>query len=330
VTDIITADAAPSNSAEASKKKSWRDNIIPHPAAAMFPRMSETELRELADDIAKNGLRERVRPFVLRDSPTTWFVADGINRLDAIELLIREERAPEGLRQDDLDGVRRTIFGDPILDDKDPYEYAISANIRRRHLTAEQKRELIAKLLQAAPEKSDRQVAKIVNVDHKTVGSVRKEKEATGEIPQLKKTVGADGKARPKTKGERQVEQAKKRRERRERAGAKKEEPKEWPAPLGKMMAVNLETASHDDIRAAIGLPPTKTEGQPEIGPAELYRLMEALTEAIGRVPGGVKKKVLEERLVEKLDFVLSKAEMKGLGEALLKKAAEEDTASRT
>ena len=36
----------------------------------------------------------------------------------------------------------------------DPYAYVISANIRRRHLTAEQKRELIAKLIKATPEKA--------------------------------------------------------------------------------------------------------------------------------------------------------------------------------
>jgi hypothetical protein len=39
-------------------------------------------------------------------------------------------------------------------------------------------------------------VAKQVKVDHKTVGSVRAEKEATGELSPVEKRVGADGKAR--------------------------------------------------------------------------------------------------------------------------------------
>ena len=38
----------------------------------------------------------------------------------------------------------------------DPYAYVLSANVHRRHLTAEQKRELIAKVLKAQPEKSNR------------------------------------------------------------------------------------------------------------------------------------------------------------------------------
>ena len=38
----------------------------------------------------------------------------------------------------------------------------------------------------------------MLGVDHKTVISVRESLERTGEIPQLKKTVGRDGKARKK------------------------------------------------------------------------------------------------------------------------------------
>ena len=40
---------------------SWRDTIKVHPAAEIFPRMSDTELRELGDDIARHGLREKVK-----------------------------------------------------------------------------------------------------------------------------------------------------------------------------------------------------------------------------------------------------------------------------
>ena len=38
----------------------WRDRIKVHPAADMFPMMSDDELDELAADIAKNGLRQPI------------------------------------------------------------------------------------------------------------------------------------------------------------------------------------------------------------------------------------------------------------------------------
>jgi hypothetical protein len=87
----------------------------------------------------------------------------------------------------------------------DPAAFVISVNIRRRHLNTEQKRELIIKIIAAAPEKSDRQIAKSIGVDHKTIGTARAKGEQLGSIPQLKKTMGADGKARkrPQSRTER-------------------------------------------------------------------------------------------------------------------------------
>jgi hypothetical protein len=79
---------------------------------------------------------------------------------------------------------------------RDPVDYVISKNIHRRHLSADQKRELIARLLKATPEKSDRQIAEVAKVDHKTVASIRAKKVATGEIPHLPNTVGKDGRRR--------------------------------------------------------------------------------------------------------------------------------------
>lgn len=51
---------------------------------------------------------------------------------------------------------------------------------------------------QSSPEKSDRQLAKAIGVNHETVGAQRKELESTGGIRQLDRTVGADGKERPR------------------------------------------------------------------------------------------------------------------------------------
>jgi hypothetical protein len=76
----------------------------------------------------------------------------------------------------------------------------MSANLHRRHLTAEKKRELIAELLKAKPERSDRETAKIAKVSDKTVGAVRAKLEAGAEIPHHDTRTGADGVAQPARK----------------------------------------------------------------------------------------------------------------------------------
>src|SRR5262249_46374041 len=68
-----------------TKEKRWRDIWPVHPAAELFPLMSEAELRDFADDIEKNGLKELVD---LYDDPKLGrCLLDGRNRLDALELM---------------------------------------------------------------------------------------------------------------------------------------------------------------------------------------------------------------------------------------------------
>lgn len=75
-------------------------------------------------------------------------------------------------------------------------DLAKTLNIQRRHLDAEGKRAAIAYSLRKNPEQSNRRIASDVGAHHETVGSIRGELESTGEIRQLKKTVGADRKER--------------------------------------------------------------------------------------------------------------------------------------
>jgi hypothetical protein len=88
----------------------------------------------------------------------------------------------------------------------DAYAFVLSANIHRRHLTAEQRRELIAKLLKAQPEKSDRQIGKIINADNKTVAAVREKLEAREEIPHVETRTDSKGRAQPAKKKRRDVD----------------------------------------------------------------------------------------------------------------------------
>jgi transcriptional regulator with XRE-family HTH domain len=177
-----------SNLPHLEPQSSWRDVLPIHPAAELFPTMSESELRELGKDIKKNGLRY---PIILwrENEGANAYLLDGRNRLDAMESV--------GLSILNKDGEIKRGWS---FRDGDPYDLVLSFNVLRRHLTGEQKRELIAKILKAKPAASNRQIAKQVKADHKTVAAVRAEKESTGEIPQLKKTVGADGKQRKSKK----------------------------------------------------------------------------------------------------------------------------------
>jgi ParB-like chromosome segregation protein Spo0J len=146
-----------------------------HPAAELFPLMPEDELRDLAEDIKKNGLRF---PIIMQDGK----VLDGRNRLRACKLA----------------GVNPNFQWRPKgASDDDALTFVVSTNLHRRHLTPAQRREVVAALLKQDPKRSNRQVAEQAKADHKTVGAVREKLEATGEIPQLKETTGKDGKARP-------------------------------------------------------------------------------------------------------------------------------------
>jgi len=143
-----------------------------HPLADLFPLIEGREFEDLVADIKANGLIEDI---VLYDG----MILDGRNR------------------------YRACIAADvpPMVHDatkwiEDPAAYVVSANIRRRHLTHGQKRGVIAKLLAAHPEKSDRQIAETVKASPTTVGTVRAEMESTVQIGQLPKRVGKDGKAR--------------------------------------------------------------------------------------------------------------------------------------
>jgi hypothetical protein len=92
-----------------------------HPAATLFPMMTDDEFEGLKQDILENGQREHV---------VFWCGAllDGRNRMRACEEL----------------GVKPVVFELP--EDKDPWKYVISHNLHRRHLTTSQRAMVASKL----------------------------------------------------------------------------------------------------------------------------------------------------------------------------------------
>jgi hypothetical protein len=163
-----------------------------HPLADKFPLMESDELRKLANDIVVNGLMEKITLFEGK-------ILDGRNRYRACQLAATVK--------DKKFKFVRTDFRE-LRCDVNPVAFVISANIHRRHLTAEQKRDLLATLIKLDPTKSNRQIAEQAKVSHHTVGEVREGLEATGQVAQLDGTTGKDGKKRktrrkggPKGKG---------------------------------------------------------------------------------------------------------------------------------
>jgi hypothetical protein len=177
-------------------KSSWRDVLPIHPAAEFFPVMSADELKALGENIKKHGLKIPVTVWLGEGEPLQ--LLDGRNRLDAMEAVgIPIKRLGKYFIEYYREALMMWEPAAQCIDsDIDPYDFVLSANIHRRHLTAELKRELIAKVLKAQPQKSNRQIGEQIKASHHTVGKVRAELQATGHVAQLTKTVGKDGKAR--------------------------------------------------------------------------------------------------------------------------------------
>jgi len=150
----------------------WRDKIAVHPAAQLLPPMSPEELRELGEDIRKRGLDQRLMFFVPQKRKNALRgmtqsvdaehkkargeleLLDGVNRLNAMELvgLLDDKRLEEELKR------AKTFW----LDDGNPEDFVISANLMRRQLTNEQKRGIAAELLQRNPAQSNLAIGKKV------------------------------------------------------------------------------------------------------------------------------------------------------------------------
>lgn len=126
----------------------------------LLPPLSTDDYAALLDSIRENGI---LVPVELDQDGN---VIDGHHRL----------RAAAELGITDVPTVVREY-----ADDEARRRRARVLNLARRHLTREQRRQLIAKELAADPSRSDREIGRLLGVDHKTVGSTRRQ---GGEIPQ--------------------------------------------------------------------------------------------------------------------------------------------------
>ena len=171
----------------------WRAVLPIHPAATLLPRMSEPELKDLGEDIKRRGLL--VPLAIIVDEDGTDRLLDGISRLDAMEMA-----GLEVVNKDiDIAVPHHTV---PV--GTDPYAYVLSANVRRRHLTNDQKRDVIVEILKVQPHKSNRQIAKEVGASHPHVAKVRHEAEEAGDVETVTTSIDTKGRKQPTRKEKKQ------------------------------------------------------------------------------------------------------------------------------
>lgn len=138
---------------------------VAHEYADIFPMLSESDIRELADNIKTRGL---IEPIVLLDGK----ILDGRNRYEACR------RAAVRPRFVEYDGATARPGAIPV----DPLAYVLSKNLHRRHLSESQRAMVAAKLAtmkQGRPEKaanlpvSQSEAAESCKVSERSVRSAR-------------------------------------------------------------------------------------------------------------------------------------------------------------
>lgn len=143
-----------------------------------MPPLSPEEYAELEASIKEHGIQV---PILIDEDGV---VIDGHHRQKiAQELGIR---CPKRQVIDKTESEKRTL--------------ALSLNVHRRHLTREQKRALIAESIKADPQLSNREHARRIGVDDKTVGTARRELEGRAEIPHVEERTDSLGRSQPATK----------------------------------------------------------------------------------------------------------------------------------
>lgn len=140
-----------------------------------LPDLPDDEFDVLKSDIREHGIQV---PVVQDETGQTL---DGHQRERAARAL--------GLKNYPV----RVVAG---LSEQAKWEFALSVNVKRRHLTNVQKRGLVEQELRRMPDRSNQWVGELLGVDTKTVQAARRRLEATLEIPVLAKLKGKDGRSR--------------------------------------------------------------------------------------------------------------------------------------
>lgn len=126
-----------------------------HELANLFPLIEDDEIDALILDIQRQGILNSITLYQGR-------ILDGRNRYRAAKDARHKFTARDFVE---------------LAPGTDAKEFVISANVQRRQLKPEQRREFIGRLLRDMPSASNRQIAKLAASDDKTVADVRRKQE---------------------------------------------------------------------------------------------------------------------------------------------------------
>lgn len=140
----------------------------------VMPPPSAEDYKTLEESILSQGVLE---PVLYEEN---GYILDGHTR-------------EEICKKHGLDYPKNTLLG---LSEEEKLEIAYDKNLARRHLSMQQKRNLIKARLIANPNLSDRSIANMLQVSGNTVRAVRQKLISTAQIAQLTERVGEDGKTR--------------------------------------------------------------------------------------------------------------------------------------
>lgn len=141
----------------------------------VMPELSPEKYQELRDSIINNGI------LIPIEADENGNIIDGYHRSQIAKEL----------------GIECPSNTKHYKNENAKFEAAITLNADRRGgLSREEKQELIKRYIKASPNKSSRQIADTLKVDHKTVETQKRKLETDGEIPQQETIQTKDGKVR--------------------------------------------------------------------------------------------------------------------------------------
>jgi hypothetical protein len=320
-----------------NQQRHWRAyvGVSPELEALKIPKRSGAEREAAFEDLQARGFNVPVigwrPPAWVDDRREDCLIdADAIDRLDIAEekglLVIQWHKdSPRGtpywsfyistLLDEDGEEVLKEIQFRYVHTEPDIFAAIAECNLGKVRWTRAEQRNIRYRYIVANPNKTDRQLARLLGCDHTTVGDLRNEGIRLGEIPQSVPRVGRDGRTYTAYGSEEQTDQEREvSTEKPSRSGADEQQDAERDS-----VSVETPEVSGNDSSPS----PSVTTGE---APIEVPQSVEILP-PIGSTSNGSAGTESEKRLTPKKALALSKSA--GALAELIRKTPEAELAAQ-